>query len=118
MKTKLFILLLAVAAGVGTMFAEKVKIGDLYYNLDATNQTAEVRSQNSDYPFGSTNITTADIPFSVTYNAVTYSVTSIGEDAFLECSGLTSVTIPNSVTRIEVRAFWYCTGLTSITIVL
>ena len=35
MTTKLFTLLLAVAASVGTMFAS-TKIGDLYYNLDAT----------------------------------------------------------------------------------
>jgi hypothetical protein len=33
------------------------------------------------------------------------SVTSIGEGAFLECKGLTSVTIPNSVTSIEEDAF-------------
>ena len=42
---KLFTLLLAVAASVGTMLAwdyKYVQIGDLYYNLDATNQTAEV----------------------------------------------------------------------------
>ena len=53
MKTKLFTLLLAVAASIGTMFAwdyERVQIGDLYYNLDATSQTAEVTSQNSSYP--------------------------------------------------------------------
>ena len=40
---KLFTLLLAVAASVGTMLAwdyKYVQIGDLYYNLDATNQTA------------------------------------------------------------------------------
>ena len=42
MRKKLFTLLLAVAASIGTMFAEKVQIGNLYYNLDATNQTAEV----------------------------------------------------------------------------
>ena len=42
MRKKLFTLLLAVAASIGTMFAEKVQIGNLYYNLDATNQTADV----------------------------------------------------------------------------
>ena len=44
------------------------------------------------------------------------SVTTIGESAFLGCSGLTSVNIPNSVTTIEGYAFYKCTGLTSITI--
>ena len=116
MKTKLFTLLLAVAASVGTLFAQKVQIGDLYYNLDATNQTAEVTSQNSSYPYWSTTITTAIIPASVEYNSVTYSVTSIGFQAFYECTGLTSVTIPNSVTSIGNMAFQGCSGLTSVTI--
>ena len=44
------------------------------------------------------------------------SVTSIGEWAFSNCSGLTSVTIPNSVTSIGWGAFDMCTGLTSVTI--
>ena len=44
------------------------------------------------------------------------SVTSIGDSAFSECSGLTSITIPNSVTSIGNSAFWRCRGLTSITI--
>ena len=43
-------------------------------------------------------------------------VTSIGNYAFYECSGLTSVTIPNSVTSIGSSAFMYCSGLTSVTI--
>ena len=112
---KLFTLLLAVAAGVGTMFAS-TKIGDLYYNFDATNHTAEVTSQNSSYPYWSTTITTANIPASVTYNSVSYSVTSIGQSAFFGCRGLTSVTIPNSVTSIGYKAFSDCFGLTSVTI--
>ena len=41
------------------------------------------------------------------------SVTSIGNDAFAHCTGLTSIEIPNSVTSIEGWAFWNCTGLTS-----
>ncbi len=119
MRKKLFTLLLAVAASVGTMFAwdyERVQIGDLYYKLYATNQTAEVTSQNSSSPRWSTSITTANIPASVTYNSVSYSVTSIGSGAFVFCSGLTSATIPNSVTSIGSSAFEGCSGLTSLTI--
>ena len=44
------------------------------------------------------------------------SVTSIGEEAFLECSGLTSIEIPNSVTTIGEWAFYNCNSLTSIEI--
>ena len=44
------------------------------------------------------------------------SVTSIASYAFKDCSGLTSVTIPNSVTSIGSYAFNNCSGLTSITI--
>ena len=44
------------------------------------------------------------------------SVTSIGNCAFEDCSGLTSLTIPNSVTKIGSSAFYRCSGLTSVTI--
>ncbi len=44
------------------------------------------------------------------------SVTSIGLNAFYECTSLTAVTIPNSVTSIENYTFCYCTSLTAVTI--
>ena len=57
-----------------------------------------------------------EIPASITYNDVVYSVTSIESSAFSGCSLLTSVTIPESVTSIGNYAFAYCDLLTSITI--
>ena len=56
------------------------------------------------------------IPAQVTYNGSTYSVTRIGSYAFNNCTGLTSVTIPNSVTSIGNDAFSLCSGLISVTI--
>ena len=56
------------------------------------------------------------IPESITFRNSKYSVTSIGESAFYECSYLTSVTIPNSVTSIGDWAFAGCSGLTEVTI--
>ena len=44
------------------------------------------------------------------------SLTTIGEEAFNQCSGLTSLTLPNSLTSIGYRAFRYCSGLTSVTL--
>jgi hypothetical protein len=43
-------------------------------------------------------------------------VISIGDEAFKDCTGLTSVTIPDSVTSIGVSAFRGCTSLASVTI--
>lgn len=47
---------------------------------------------------------------------IEYGITSIGEYAFINCYGLTSIIIPNSVTSIGGWAFWGCSGLTSVTI--
>ena len=45
-----------------------------------------------------------------------YSVTTIGDEAFSDCSNLTSIVIPDSVTTIGDEAFYRCWNLTSIVI--
>lgn len=57
------------------------------------------------------------IPDSITNDGETYyRVTSIGEHAFDNCTGLISVTIPSTVTSIGYYAFNNCNSLTSVTI--
>ena len=105
---KHILLCLCLFAGAKT-FAY-VEIDGIYYNIPIYGNNVSVTSCNRQYS-GS-----VVIPSSVTYNSETYNVTSIGDYAFRDCSGLTSVTIPNSVTSIGGYAFQNCTGLTSITI--
>ncbi len=114
---KLSIFLLALVAGVGTIYASNTKVNGIWYDFDSSSETATVTYRGSTYnSYYNEYSGEVVIPSSVTYNAQTYSVTRIGDDAFWECTGLTSVTIPNSVTSIGNEVFSYCTGLTSVTI--
>ena len=90
--------------------AYDVEVDGIYYNLISKGNIAEVTHGDLKY---SGSIT---IPSSIKVNDVDYAVTSIGKEAFYECSGLTSITIPNSVTSIGNYAFCRCSGLTSVTI--
>ncbi len=91
---------------------------DDFYNDGSTLKFTITTGTNEVSVTQGTTAPTGDlvIPASVTNGGTTYSVTIIGNSAFENCSGLTSVTIPNSVTTIGASAFWYCFGLTSVTI--
>ena len=110
---KFYFLFLLTLLPLMTSAAGQVEIDGIWYVLDSISdtKTASVASNPSGKYSGS-----IDIPESVTYGEVTYSVTSIGDDAFYYCPGLISVTIPNSVTSIGRWAFCVCGSLTSITI--
>ena len=84
------------------------KVDGIYYDITPTNRTASVT--------GGSYSGDVIIPETIAYDGTTYSVTSIGDNAFLRCSGLTFVSIPNSVTSIGNDTFYYCSGLTSVTI--
>src|SRR5215208_2096425 len=79
----------------------------------ATAQVNYAVSGDTAYVTSSPNAS-GDIVIASTYNG--YPVTSIGNLAFGECTGLTSVTIPNGVTTIEKDAFFRCTSLAGVTI--
>ena len=90
--------------------ADAVEIDGIYYNLITKGKIAEVTNNPNKYS-GS-----VAIPEKVQYEGTEYSVTSIGNRAFSDCYGLTSVTIGNNVTSIGDWAFSWCSGLPSITV--
>ncbi len=108
---RLSILLLSVLCTAATTFAYDYDFqsGDLYYNItsDTTVKVTYQESSETNYQ----GLTTATIPATVTNDGTTYSVTSIGDFAFVYCSSLTSITIPNSVTSIGSAAFIGCSAL-------
>ncbi len=114
---RIFYLLILLIVAINT-YAYDFQSGDFYYNITSSSApyTAEVTYQHYKSKSNYSGLTTANIPETVTYNGITYSVTSIGDNAFSRCSSLTSVTIPNSVTSIGDNAFSRCSSLTSVTI--
>ena len=107
----LFVLAILIANCISASAIE-FTVDGVRYSVNSDNTTVTVAG----YPSGSKPTGDLNIPESVTYGDISYPVTSIGDEAFYGCSGLTSVTIPNSVTSIGYYAFSDCSGLTSVTI--
>ena len=113
MKKKIFLVLFAAIAGTSMSLAEGTLIGELYYDLNTSKKTATVTYQSMDenYP----DLTSVNIPPTVTYNGDTYNVTAVGQNAFKDCLYLASVTLPDGITSISRFAFRMC-SFTSLTI--
>lgn len=96
MERKLVLILIALFTL--SVSAEVVEIDGISYNLISKGNIAEVTGNNH----YSGDVV---IPETVTYNAVTYSVTTIRKNAFTGCS-LNSIEIPSSITKICQEAFY------------
>ena len=108
MKRNLLFLLMTLVLPIGAC-AYDAYINGIYYNF--SENEAEVTSSNNP---GSYSRRILVIPEFVGKDEKTYRVTSIGEEAFLECRTLTSITIPNYLTHIGSGAFYLCKSLTEV----
>ena len=117
MKKKLFTLLLAVAASIGTMVAAdaigRLNYGGLYYVL-YTDYTATLTNNNG-APYSFANPTRVTIPSSIEYNNESYTVTAIADGTFSLCGNLYEIVIPETIWGIGNKAFSY-TGLDNVVI--
>ena len=95
---------------VMSMSAYDFKSGNFYYNITSSN-TVEVTCQISGNSDNYWLLTFAIIPETVIYEGNTYSVTSIGDEAFHDCWSLVSINIPNSIQSIGHAAFYGCSSL-------
>ena len=90
------------------------EVDSIYYDISSeANKEVSVTYKTNDYKSYSGVV---NIPTSVSYNGETYTVKSIEDFAFYNCSKLQIVTIPNSVTTIGFYAFYNCTNLSSLTV--
>ena len=81
-------------------WAYDVELDGIFYNLDKENKTASVAS----YSYKGAVV----IPETISVDGKAYTVTSLGENCFSGCWGLTSITIPSSVTSLGEYCFMPC----------
>ena len=109
----LFAALLPLLASAQT----KVEIDGIWYNIIKKAKQAEVTFKGSSYnEYKNEYSGSITLPAMVTYDGVECRVTSIENNAFSDCSSLTSITLPEGVTSIGNSAFYGCSSLTSINI--
>ena len=116
---KRLLLLRMTALLVGLSMAIGASAADVYdftYNnlqfVITGSTTAKVVGPTMTNPSGSWNV-----PATATNSStgITYTITEIGDNAFRDCSAITSMKIAAGVTKIGNYAFRDCTGLTSVT---
>jgi hypothetical protein len=98
-----FLLTMLMSMASTAVSAHDFELDGIYYNYTTGSGGTSVYVTyrgNYSYSYNNEYMGEVIIPESVTYNGKSYSVTSIGNYAFCDCSGLTSVTIPNSVTTL------------------
>lgn len=86
-----------------------VTVGDFKYLLATNGNNAQI--------VGPTNqsVTAVEIPATINYDNSEYTVISIAESAFENCTSLTTVTIPSSMSNIGKNAFAGCSSLATVT---
>ena len=82
--------------------------GDFEYQITGNSEVALTDHVNE--PTG-----TLTIPETVVYESISYTVTSIGDRAFFNCSGISAIILNEHITSIGYAAFAGCTGTTAIT---
>ncbi len=112
MKKLLFIFSLMLLPVMASAFTGYADIDGIRYYIVTKGKIAEVSRKSIMRGYSGDIV----IPSTIEYEGVVCDVTSIGENAFMNCDGLTSITIPNSVTTIGEFAFCGCYSIRSITI--
>lgn len=92
-----------------TGMAQTFTAGDLNYSVNADGVSVTVTGHALDYEHANGPL---NIPEAVNYQGTDYTVTAIGNAAFLYYFYLTSLSLPNSLVTIENSAFAYCSGFT------
>lgn len=107
---KTLLLIIAVILGVSAQAFDFEQDGIAYNITSQTDKTVEVTRNTVK------NTGALVIPQTVTCNGTQYTVNSIAKQAFYNCTGITSVTIPASITTYGDYIFTGCSGIKSVSL--
>ena len=102
---RLFLLLFATIFGGGNFIlaqSNPITVNGINYDIDLVNKTATLAKYTGDAKYEG-EIT---IPSKITYEGEEYTITAVGEEAFLECAGITKMTLPSTIESIGDKAFY------------
>ena len=111
MKKFLTLLVVAIIFGFSSAYSEEFMEEGINYRINSSNSSlvSVCRLPNSTHYSGD-----IDIPASVEHEGVKYTVSGISNWAFENCSGITSISMPQSIMEIGESAFSGCSQLTNL----
>ena len=119
-KTKHFLFMAAMLLCSFTASAHDFEVNGIYYQItSSSNLTVAVTYKGdnwNNYSEKDKYIGNISIPQYVTYDNVTYQVTSVADYAFYYCTKLTHIILPEGIADIGYMSFYRCDSLTSIII--
>lgn len=98
------------------VFAYKVEINGIYYDIHESTKTATVRTKYETGAGGGYSQTEIIIPSTITYGDVEYVVTEIAPKTFFADDNIVSIILPNTINSIGYEAFCGCSSLSAINI--
>lgn len=119
MKAKILALIMALVAAMPS--CTKLKSGDSFnQTVGGIEYNFEVIVSKMTYvrltPVSTPSVVKGDIilPTTAEYDGVTYTVTQIGQQAFRDYTGISSITLPKTLSQIEKEAFAGCASLQTV----
>ena len=115
MRTKIYLLLIALVATIGSVWGQDFEVDGVWYRELSSNTVAVVMPDTATYGKYLGDVV---VPATITSEGgITYNVTEIAQNAFRRCHDLTSITIEGeNLESIGIHAFYYSYNLKTITI--
>lgn len=107
---KIFLMAICMTIAIAS-HAYDFEVNGIYYNITSLQEKTVEVTYGGKYYSGD-----IIVPHTVEYSDITFTITRLGDKAFMYCSEMTSIQIPNTVITLGSYIFYGCSKLTSLSI--